>query len=145
MLEQINQDLKQAMKAKDQTSLRSLRLIKAALMLLHTESGGNPSTEDEMGTLIKMAKQRRDSIEIYSKEGRSDLQATEEEELAVIERYLPKQMSEDELRQALQEIVSQTGASSMKDMGKVMGIATQQFKGKADGKLISQLVKTLLS
>ncbi|MFY0644689.1 MAG: GatB/YqeY domain-containing protein [Bacteroidia bacterium] len=145
MLDQINQHLKEAMKAKDQVSLRSLRLIKATLMLLHTESRGNPSAEDEMAALIKMAKQRRDSIEIYHKEGRSDLQATEEEELAVIERYLPQQMGEEELRAGLNEIISETGADSMKDMGKVMGMATQKFKGMADGKLISQLVRELLS
>ncbi len=145
MLEQINQQLKEAMKAKDQTQLRSLRLIKSALMHLHTESADPPSPEQEMAVLVKMAKQRKDSIEIYAKEGRADLQKTEEEELEVIQRYLPEQLSEDELKQSIEEIIRDLGASGMKDMGKVMGVASQKFKGRADGKMISGIVRTLLS
>lgn len=145
MLEQIGNDIKTAMKAKDQVRLRSLRLIKSALMLLHTEGDQQPSAQDEMAVLIKMAKQRRDSIAIYEKEGREDLAVKEREELEIIEEFLPKQLSEEEVTSIVQEIVTQTGASSMADMGKVMGMATGKLKGQADGKLISQIVRTLLT
>lgn len=145
MLEEINQKIKEAMKAKDQTQLRSLRLIKASLMLLHTERANPPSAEDEMAVLVKMAKQRRDSIEIFAKEGRDDLKQTEEEELQIIQSFLPEPMSQSELEDGLKQIIAQIGAEGMKDMGKVMGIASQKFKGRADGKMISGLVRSLLS
>ena len=145
LLEQLSEEIKDAMRAKDQVRLRSLRLIKSALMLLHSEGGSGPSADDEVVVLIKMAKQRKDSIAIFEKEGRTDLATKEQEELEVISQYLPKQLSEVEIKTEVEEIIRQSGSSSMKDMGKVMGIATQKLKGKADGKLISQFVKELLA
>lgn len=146
LLEKISADITVAMKAKDQTSLRSLRMIKAALLLLQTrEGGGEITAQDEMDTLVKLAKQRRESLDIYEQQGREDLANTEKEELEVISRYLPKQLSTDEVRQAIADIIGSSGAQGMKDMGKVMAIANQQLKGQAEGKLIAQLVKDLLS
>lgn len=137
--------MKTAMKAKDATTLRGLRAIKAALLLLKTQEGGAEVSEaDELAALVKMAKQRRDSIAIYAEQGRDDLKVIEEEELVVIEKFLPAQMSEDEIRTELEAIVAQTGANGMKDMGKVMGMANGKLKGKADGKIIADLVKQLL-
>ena len=134
------------MKAKDQTTLRGLRAIKAALMLLATQEGGGAVTaEDEMNTLVKMAKQRKDSLTIYKEQGREDLAVIEEEELVIIEQFLPAQMSEDEVKAEIEAIMSQTGASSMKDMGKVMGMANGKMKGLADGKMIAGMVKKLLA
>ena len=134
------------MKAKDQTTLRGLRAIKAALMLLATQEGGGAVTEeDEMNTLVKMAKQRKDSLTIYKEQGREDLAVIEEEELVIIEQFLPAQMSEDEVKAEIEAIMSQTGASSMKDMGKVMGMANGKMKGRADGKMIAGMVKKLLA
>jgi uncharacterized protein YqeY len=144
LLDQLASEIKDAMRAKDQVKLRSLRLIKSALMLLHSEGGAAPTEESEMAVLVKMAKQRKDSIAIFEKEGRDDLAQKEKEELDIISTYLPKQLSEDEVKSEVAAIIAQTGASSMKDMGKIMGIASQKMKGKADGKLISQLVKELL-
>ncbi len=138
--------MKTAMKAKDQTTLRGLRGIKAALMLLQTQEGGGVVTEDdEMNTLVKMAKQRKDSLTIYREQGREDLAKIEEEELEIIEKFLPAQLSEDEVKSEIEGIMSQTGASSMKDMGKVMGMANSKLKGRADGKMIADLVKKLLT
>lgn len=138
--------MKTAMKAKDQTTLRGLRAIKAALMLLATQEGGGKVTEeDEMNTLVKMAKQRKDSLTIYKEQGREDLAVIEEEELAIIEKFLPAQMSEDEVKAEIEAIMTQTGASSMKDMGKVMGMANGKMKGRADGKMIADMVKKLLA
>lgn len=145
MLEQLNEQIKTAMKAKDQVRLRGLRLIKSAIMLLHAEGGSGPSAEDEMAALVKMAKQRKDSIDVYLKEGRDDLAAKEQEELDIISEFLPEQMSEEAIRESLKSIIADTGAEGMKDMGKVMGRATQEMKGRADGKLISQIVKELLA
>ena len=134
------------MKAKNQTALRGLRAIKAAMMLLATQEGGGPVTEeDEMNTLVKMAKQRKDSLTIYKEQGRDDLAVIEEEELVIIEKFLPAQMSEDEVKAEIEAIISQTGASSMKDMGKVMGMANGKLKGRADGKMIAGMVKALLA
>lgn len=141
--EQISEQLKAAMKAKDQATLRSLRAIKSALMLLNT-SGTAPTPEAEMATLVKMAKQRKDSLTLYKEQNREDLAKIEEEELAVIETFLPKQLSADELKSAISEIISQVGANGMKDMGKVMGMASQKLKGQADGKDIADMVKQLL-
>lgn len=144
--EQITDQMKTAMKAKDQTTLRGLRAIKAALMLLATQEGGGKVTEeDEMNTLVKMAKQRKDSLTIYREQGREDLAVIEEEELAIIEKFLPAQMSEDEVKAEIEAIMTQTGASSMKDMGKVMGMANGKMKGRADGKMIADMVKKLLA
>ena len=115
-------------------------------MLLAAQEGGKPVTEeDEMATLVKMAKQRKDSLTIYKEQGREDLAVIEEEELAVIETFLPAQMSEEEVAAEVNAIIAQTGASSMKDMGKVMGMANSKLKGRADGKMIADMVKKLLS
>ncbi|MDG2454785.1 MAG: GatB/YqeY domain-containing protein [Bacteroidia bacterium] len=144
--EQITDQIKTAMKAKNQTALRGLRAIKAAMMLLATQEGGGPVTEeDEMNTLVKMAKQRKDSLTIYKEQGRDDLAVIEEEELVIIEKFLPAQMSEDEVKAEIEAIISQTGASSMRDMGKVMGMANGKLKGRADGKMIAGMVKALLA
>ena len=146
LTEQITDQMKTAMKAKDQTTLRGLRAIKAALMLLATQEGGGVVTEeDETNTLVKMAKQRKDSLTIYKEQGREDLAVIEEEELVIIEQFLPAQMSEDEVKAEIEAIMSQTGASSMKDMGKVMGMANGKMKGRADGKMIAGMVKKLLA
>ena len=144
--EQINDQLKQAMKAKDQSTLRGLRAIKASLLLLQTQEGGGDVTEkDEMEALVKMAKQRKDSIQIFNDQGRTDLSKIEEEELSVIEKFLPAQLSRDEVEAEVKSIITQLGANSMRDMGKVMGVANGKLKGRADGKLIADIVKGLLA
>lgn len=147
MYEQISKDLIGAIKSRDQGEIRSLQSIKAQLQLLRAEKGsaGEPSEEDEMKVLMRMAKQRRDSIDIFSKEGRDDLVQKEQEELQVIERYLPAQMSDADLEAEVKKIVETTGASSMAQMGMVMGQASKALAGKADGKRISEVVKKLLS
>ncbi|MBX9782217.1 MAG: GatB/YqeY domain-containing protein [Chitinophagaceae bacterium] len=140
---QVMAEMKEAMKAKDEASLRGLRAIKAALLLLKTS--GTEVTEDaELKMLQKMVKQRKDSLDIFKQQNRTDLAQKEEEEIKVIEKFLPQQMSEDELKLAVQKIIIDTGASSAADMGKVMGAATKQLAGKADGKTISAVVKELL-
>lgn len=143
----INAAIKAAMLAKSEAELRALRAIKAAILLAKTaEGGGAELTEaDETKLLQKLAKQRKDSLEIFRQQNREDLAVKEEEELVVIDRYLPKQMEEAELRTAITEIIATTGASSPADMGKVMGVASKQLAGKADGKAISTLVKELLA
>lgn len=143
----IDQEIKKAMLGKDNVSLRGLRAIKAALLLANTEKGAAEalSEEAEVKVLQKLAKQRKESAEIYKTQNREDLYQIEMEELEVIERFLPQQMDEAALTQALQDIITASGASSPKDMGKVMGIASQQLAGKADGKLISTIVRQLLS
>lgn len=143
--DKINGDLKEAMKAQDQVALRGIRAIKAAILLANTDGTGK-DVDDERAIQIlqKLVKQRRESLDIYQKQGREDLAQVEREEIAVIERYLPEQMSEDELREALKKIIQESGAQSPKDMGKVMGLASKQFAGKADGKTISLMVKQLL-
>ena len=140
-------EMKEAMKARDEATLRGLRAIKAEIIKAKTDpgAGGEVSEEKEVSLLQKMMKQRKDSLEIYQKQNRADLAKKEEEEIAVIERFLPKQLSADELRTELQQIISDTGASSPADMGKVMGAATKKFAGKADGKTISAMVKELLA
>ena len=144
----LGQDMKAAMKAKDQAALRALRAIKSAILLAETAEGrdaGSPlSEEEELKLLTKQAKQRRDSIDQFKKNNREDLAQTEAEELEVIEKYLPQQLSESELAEELKAIIAGTGASSMKDMGKVMGAATKKFAGRADGKMISKIVRELL-
>jgi len=142
----ITKDIITAMKAKDKVSLRSLRAIKSAIMLLKTDGSGNEITEEtEIKLLQKMMKQRKESLAIYTEQGRSDLAATEEEEISVISKYLPEQMGEEELKKLIQGIVQETGAEGMKDMGKVMGIANKTLAGKAEGKMIASVVKGLLA
>lgn len=137
--------LKEAMKSKDQAALRSIRAIKAAILLQKTDGSGKALDEaGEIKLLQKLVKQRKDSLEIYEKQGREDLAVTEREEIAVIERFLPEQLSEAKLEDVLKKIIEQTGATSMRDMGKVMGMASKQLGGKADGKTISGVVKRLL-
>jgi len=139
--------LKTAMLAKNEGALRGLRAIKAAIILARTAegAGGELKEEDETRLLQKLIKQRKDSLEIYQQQHRADLAQKEEEEIAVIEQYLPKQLSPDELKAVLTRIIADTGASSPADIGKVMGAATKQLAGQADGKTISATVKELLS
>lgn len=142
--EKINADLKAAMLAKDQQKSEAIRGIKATILLL--KSSGKPVTEDdEIKALQKMVKQRKESAEIYSAQNRKDLADVELFQLSVIEQYLPQQLSEEEIKSAISQIISQTNASSPADFGKVMGMAMKQFAGKADGKIISAMVKELLS
>mgnify|MGYP000126432627 CR=1 FL=1 len=142
----IMQDLKEAMRNKDQAGLRGIRAIKAAILLVKTDGSGKSLDETgEIKLLQKLVKQRKDSLEIYQKQGREDLAKVEEEEIAVIERYLPKQLDPAELEGIIKDLIAELGASSMKDMGKVMGAASQKLAGKADGKTISGIVRGLLS
>ena len=145
--QKIMTDLKAAMLAKDEAALRSLRAIKAATLLAKTAegAGGELKEEEETKLLQKMVKQRKDSLEIFQQQNRPELARKEEEEIAVIEKFLPKQLSAEEIKAALTKIIAETGASSPADMGKVMGVATKQLAGKADGKTISALVKELLA
>lgn len=136
-------EMKEAMKSKDEATLRGLRAIKAALLLLKT-SGSEVTEDAELKMLQKLVKQRKDSLEIFQQQNRSDLAQKEEEEIKVIEKFLPQPLSEEELKLAVQKIIIDTGASSPADMGKVMGAATKQLAGKADGKAISAAVKELL-
>ncbi|MEY3368058.1 MAG: hypothetical protein RI973_1213 [Bacteroidota bacterium] len=139
------EDLKEAMKNRDEATKRGIRAIKAALLLAKTDGSGEEITaEKEIKILQKLIKQRRDSLEIYEKQGREDLAVVEREEIAVIEKYLPKQLDEAELESILRQIIAESGAQGPKDMGKVMGLANKQLAGKAEGKIISQLVKRLL-
>lgn len=144
--QKVMEELKVAMKAKDEVALRSLRAIKAAIILEKTAEGASDvlSEATETKMLQKMAKQRRDSLDIFLKQGREDLAAKEREELTIIERFLPAQMSAEELTTVLKAIIAEVGATSPADMGKVMGAATKQLSGKADGKAISETVKQLL-
>ncbi|MGN6292249.1 MAG: GatB/YqeY domain-containing protein [Chitinophagaceae bacterium] len=145
--QKIMTELKAAMLAKNESALRSLRAIKAAILLAKTSegAGGELKEEDETKLLQKLVKQRRDSLEIFQQQNRADLAQKEQEELDVIEKFLPKQMTPEELKEAVAGIIAATGASSPADMGKVMGAATKQLAGKADGKVISALVKELLA
>ena len=143
--DRINEALKEAMKAKDEATKRGLREIKAQILLAKTDGSGTEVNEErEIQILQKMAKQRRDSLTIYVEQNRNDLAEKEREELAVIEKFLPKQLDAEELTVILQGIIAGVGASSPKDMGKVMGAATKQLAGKADGRLVSEVVKQLL-
>jgi len=147
LFEKISEDIKTAMKSQEKEKLEALRSIKAQLLLLKTSAGGKDEISDEEGikTLQKMVKQRNDSAEIYKTQNRTDLYEKEIKEVGFIENYLPKQMSDLELTSALKTIISKTGAASIKELGKVMGIASKELAGKADGKRISEMVKTLLS
>ena len=140
-------ELKSAMLAKDEKSVRSLRAIKAAIILAKTSegAGGEIKEEDEVKLLQKLVKQRKDSLEIFQQQNRADLAQKESEEIEVIEKFLPKQLSGEELKEIIAKIITETGASSPADMGKVMAAATRQLAGKADGKSISAIVKELLA
>jgi uncharacterized protein len=145
--QQIDNDIKAAMLAKNKEELTALRSVKSLILLAETDKGvtGEISSDVEMKLLTKAAKQRKESAEIFLKEGRNDLAQKEQFELEVISRYLPKQLSEEEIATELKKIIEQVGAKGAQDMGKVMGTATKQLAGKADGKLISELVKKLLA
>ncbi len=145
--QQIMTELKAAMLAKDEAALRSLRAIKAAIILAKTSEGaaGELSADGEIKLLQKMVKQRKDSLEIFTQQGREDLAQKEREEIAVIEKFLPQQMDPAEVRAVLVQLVAKAGASTPADMGKVMGLANKELAGKAEGKLISTIVRELLS
>lgn len=143
--ERINADIKAAMLAKERRKLDALRAVKSAILLLKTNGSGEAiSQEAEIACLQKLVKQRKESAELYKQQNRMDLYEDEAFQQAVIEAYLPEQMSEEEIRTELQKIISETGASSVKDMGKVMGAAQKAFAGRADNKLVSAIVKELL-
>ena len=145
--EQIDADIKNAMLNKKKEELRALRAIKALILLAETEKGktGDLAVNIEMALLTKAAKQRKDSIQIFTEQGRDDLAVIEKEELEVIQRYLPEQLSREDLTEIIKQIISETGAQEIKDMGKVMGIATQKLAGKAEGKIIAELTRNLLN
>ena len=142
----INEQLKKAMLAKDEKGLRGLRAIKSAILLAKTAEGGSEglSEEAEIKMLQKLVKQRKDSIEIFEKQGREDLAAKEKEEVEVIEQFLPKQMSAEEIKLVVAEVIKESGLSGMAALGQIMGLATKKLAGKADGKTISAVVKELL-
>ncbi|AVI51225.1 glutamyl-tRNA amidotransferase [Pukyongia salina] len=145
--EQIMDAMKVAMKDKNQVALQALRSVKSAILLAQTETGakGELSEDEEIKILQKLVKQRKDSASIYTQQGREDLAAPEIAEAEVIEQFLPEQMSDEEVAAVVEEIIRKTGADSMKDMGKVMGMANKELAGRADGKTISSLVKARLS
>ncbi|NNE75579.1 MAG: GatB/YqeY domain-containing protein [Pricia sp.] len=144
--QQVMEEMKMAMKAKDKVALESLRAIKSALLLAQTETG--PSTqlteEDEVKLVQKLVKQRKDSAAIFKQQGREDLAQPELAQVAVIEKFLPEQLSEEEIEKVVVKTIDDTGASGMKDMGKVMGIVSKELAGQADGKTISTIVKNKL-
>jgi len=145
--EKVMAEMKEAMKSKNEAGLRGLRAIKAEIIKAKTEPGANGqvSAEVELKMLQKMMKQRKDALEIYQQQNRQDLAQKEQEEIAIIERFLPAQMNDEDLKKALKEIIAETGATSPADMGKVMGAATKKLSGRADGKAISAAVKELLA
>ncbi|MBM3411803.1 MAG: GatB/YqeY domain-containing protein [Bacteroidetes bacterium] len=145
--QQIMTELKAAMLAKNEVALRSLRAIKAAILLAKTSEGaaGELNTDGEIKLLQKMVKQRKDSLEIFTQQGREDLAQKEREEIGVIEKFLPQQMDAVALRAVLVQLVAQAGANSPADMGKVMGLANKELAGKAEGKMIATIVRELLS
>jgi uncharacterized protein len=144
--QQIMAEMKEAMKAKKEGVLRALRAIKAEIIKAKTDpgAGGEIDEATEQKFLQKMMKQRRDPLDIFEKQGRADLAEKEKEEMAVIERFLPEQLTTEEIKEAVARIIAETGASSAADLGKVMGTASKQLAGKADGKTISSIVKDLL-
>ena len=145
--QKINDDIKAAMLAKDKQKLEALRAVKSAILIAKTDKGGsgNIAEDAEMKILQRLVKQRKDSADLYRNQGRTDLAEEEEAQLSVIEKYLPEQMDEKAIAIAIEGIIAQTGATSMKDMGKVMGIASKKLAGKADNKLISGIIKDKLS
>ncbi|MCB9034562.1 MAG: GatB/YqeY domain-containing protein [Chitinophagales bacterium] len=142
----INNEIKQAMLAKEEAKLRTLRAIKSAFLLAKTEKGsdGTISEDKEIKVIQKLFNQRKESFDIFTKEGRAELAVKEKEEMDILESYLPKQLSDEELETSVKNIIAQVGATSMQDMGKVMGIASKQLAGKADGGRISAIVKSVL-
>ena len=145
--ENVMTDLKAAMKAKDSIALEALRAIKSAILLTQTEKGGGNgfTTEDEIKLVQKLVKQRKDSAAIYKEQGRDDLAEPELAQVAVIEKFLPEQLNIDEIENIVVRTIDTLGASSMKDMGKVMGVVSKELAGKADGKTISTIVKNKLA
>jgi uncharacterized protein len=145
--QQIMAEMKDAMKAKNEATLRGLRAIKAEIIKAKTEpgAGGEINADKEVSLLQKMVKQRRDSLEIYQQQSRTDLAQKEQEEIAIIEKFLPTQLTPEELKAELRGIIAETGAASPADMGKVMGVATKKLAGRTDGKAISAAVKELLA
>jgi len=144
--QRLDEDIKNAMRAKDANRLRALRALKSMVLLEETKEGGSGtlSEDEEMKLLTKAAKQRRDSAAIYQQQNRPDLLEIEIVEIAVIEEYLPKQLSEEEVKTLLQEIIGRVGAKTPADMGKVMGVAMKELAGKTDGKMVQTLVKVIL-
>jgi uncharacterized protein YqeY len=145
--EKVMAEMKEPMKSKNEPLLRGLRAIKAEIIKAKTDpgAGGVVSAEIELKLLQKLVKQRRDSLDIFRQQNRPDLAQKEEEEIAVIERFLPKQLSEDDIREKVKAVITETGAAGPQDMGKVMGVVTKQLAGQADGKIISGVVKELLA
>jgi len=143
----IDQEIKQAMLAKDQAKLRGLRAIKAALLLARTEKGSAEeiTEETELKILQRLVKQRKESADIYKQQGREDLSVIEEEEIEVISQFMPKQLGKEEVEALIAALIKEAGATSVKDMGKVMGLANKELAGKADGKLIAEIVKSQLA
>jgi len=143
----IDQEIKQAMLAKNQAQLRGLRAIKAALLLAKTEKGSAEeiTEEAEMKILQRLIKQRKESADIYKQQGREDLSIIEEEEIAVISAFMPTQLDRAEIEKIIAQIIVSSGVNSVKEMGKVMGLANKELAGKADGKLIAELVKAQLA
>jgi uncharacterized protein YqeY len=144
--QKVMEKMKEAMRSKDTVALESLRAIKSEILLFQTKSGGsNELTEaEEMKLLQKLVKQRKESASVYVEQGRSDLAKPELAQAEVIAQFLPEQMSAEDVRKAVQTIITKVGASSMKDMGRVMGMASKELSGKADGKTIADLVKQIL-
>ncbi len=147
LIQTVDSEIKQAMLAKNEIRLRGLRAIKAALLLAKTEKGAQEELSDEAETkaLQKQIKQRKDSVEIYQTQNRADLAKVELEEIAVLEEFLPKQLSPEELQTAIQNLITSLGVTDPKDMGKVIGAANKQLAGKSDGKSIAEMVKKVLS
>lgn len=145
--EKVMAQMKDAMKAKDEALLRGLRAIKAEIIKAKTDPGANGqiSEDGEMKLLQKLVKSRKDSLEIYTQQNRPDLAVKESDEIAVIEKFLPQQLSEAELKEAISSIIAAVGAAGPQDLGKVMGVASKQLAGKADGKAVAAMVKELLS
>ena len=143
----VNQDIKTAMLAKNETSLRSLRAIKSALIIARTEKGASDvlTEEAEIKVLQRLVKQRRESADIYTSQNRADLYQIETDEIEVIEKYLPKQLSQEELNIYIQGLINKLNVTSVKEMGKIMGVANKELSGKADGKAISETIKNLLN
>lgn len=143
----VNGKIKEAMLAREEATLRALRAIKAAILLAKTSEGssGELSAEEEVKMLQKLVKQRKDSLEIFTAQNRDDLALREREEIEVIERFLPAKMTPEELREEVGRIIQETGATSIRDLGKVMGVATKRLSGRADGKEVSETAKALLS
>jgi uncharacterized protein YqeY len=148
LIEKIAGDLRDAMKAKDTIRMETLRSVRAALVQKEIEKRGTEkemTSEDELGVLTGVAKKRRESIQMFQKGGRDDLVEQEKSELAIIQEYLPKQLSEEELEETVKSVIAETGASSQADVGRVMPLLMKQMKGRADGRLVQEVVKKLLT